>query len=115
MTMLTKTKAAARSLCEHAPTTLARSRAELLCDQLTTCDTSPALLRQVVIAIRDLTGPCWLTANADHPDVRAFSHLDTMPSPPPPPVLDAILARCLLTRFCGCGRTEAQRFSPSAH
>jgi hypothetical protein len=93
--MLTKTQTATRHLAQHAPTAPARHRAQLLHDHLTTAPTSPALLRQAVIAIRDLAGQRWLATHADHPDVRAFTHLDTLPSPPPEPILDGILARCL--------------------
>jgi hypothetical protein len=102
MTALSQTRAAVRDIAQHAPTALARHRA-LLLGQLTADITrtapSAGTLRQIVIAIRDLVGPAWLAAHASEPAVRAFTRLDTTPTPPPLPVLDHTLARCLQARF----------------
>jgi hypothetical protein len=96
-----RTRAVLRHLAPCAPSHLTRTRALLLDQQLTTCTTppSPGMLRQIVVAIRHLAGPAWLEANADNPAVRAFANLDTTPLPPPLPLLDQILARCLEARF----------------
>jgi hypothetical protein len=102
MTALSQTRAALRDIGQHAPTPLTRHRA-LLLDQLaahiTTTAPSAGMLRQIVIAIRDLAGPAWLAAHASEPAVRAFARLDSTPTPPPLPVLDHTLARCLRARF----------------
>ncbi|HEY3956420.1 MAG TPA: hypothetical protein VGM53_23880 [Streptosporangiaceae bacterium] len=102
MTALSRTRAVVRDIAQHAPTALVRHRA-LLFDQLAAGITSTApsagMLRQIVIAIRDLAGPAWLAAHASEPAVHAFTRLDTTPTPPPLPVLDHTLARCLQARF----------------
>ncbi|HEY1914432.1 MAG TPA: hypothetical protein VGH27_02550 [Streptosporangiaceae bacterium] len=101
MTGLTRTRALAYQIAEHAPAALTRHRALLLAQQLTASPAAltPGMLRQIVIAIRALTSPGWLAAHADHAAVSGFTHLDTLSAPPPLPVLDHILARCLETRF----------------
>jgi hypothetical protein len=103
MTTLSQTRAAAGYLARHAPAALARSRALILEEKRTALGHAPAptprLLRQILIAILDLTGPAWLHANVGHPAIHAFTSLDSTPSQPQPPVLDEILARCLRTRF----------------
>jgi hypothetical protein len=100
-TTLSHTSAAARSIAQHTPTALTRTRALLLDRQLATCTTepTPGMLRQIVIAIRDLAGPAWLTRHASDPAISAFTSLDTTWAPPPLPVLDHILACCLQARF----------------
>lgn len=101
MTGLTRTRALAYQIAEHAPAALTRHRALLLAQQLTASPAAltPGMLRQIVIAIRALAGPGWLTASADRPAVSAFTRLDTLPAPPPLPVLDHILTQCLEARF----------------
>jgi hypothetical protein len=101
MRAFSRTRTVLRHITQHAPSHLTRSRALLLDHQLTTCTTppSPGMLRQIVVAIRQLAGPAWLEANADSPAISAFANLDTTPIPPPLPLLDQILARCLEARF----------------
>jgi hypothetical protein len=101
MTALSQTRTAVRQISQHAPIALTRTRAMLLDQQLTACTTAPppCLLRQIVIAVRNLVGPSWLAAHATDPDISAFTHLDTTAIPPPLPLLDHILARCLQARF----------------
>lgn len=90
MTTLSQTRAAAGYLTRHAPAALTRSRALLLEEKLTACGNplptvaapSPGLLRQIVIAVRDLAGPAWLHARTGDPGIHAFTSLD---SPPPHP------------------------------
>jgi hypothetical protein len=100
-TALRRTSATARSIAQHTPAALTRTRALLLDRQLATCtvDPPPGQLRQIVIAIRALAGPGWLTCHASDPVVSAFTALDTAADPPPLPLLDHILARCLQARF----------------
>ena len=99
--ILSQTSAAARSIAEHSPVALTRTRALLLDQRLASCAANPApcVLRQIVIAIRDLVGPGWLARHADDPAIRTFAALDSMPAPPPLPVLDHTLASCLQARF----------------
>lgn len=113
-TVLSQTSAAARSIARHTPVGLTRTRALLLDQQLATCATSPApgMLRQIVIAIRDLAGPAWLARHASDPAVRAFMALDAMPAPPPLPILDHTLARCLQARFSPQPARQHGRGSP---
>lgn len=60
MTALSRTRAVVRDIAQHAPTALVRHRA-LLLDQLaagiTSTVPSAGMLRQIVVAIRDLAGP----------------------------------------------------------
>jgi hypothetical protein len=107
MATLSQTLAAAGYLTRHAPAALTRSRALLLEEKLIACGNplsnaaapSPGLLRQIVIAVRDLAGPAWLHAHAGDPGIHAFTSLDSTPTPPSPLVLDEILTRCLRARF----------------
>lgn len=107
MTTLSKTHMAARYLAQNAPAALTRSRALILDQALIACESSLAsgqapsagLLRQVVIAVRDLTRPAWLDASTGHPDVLALTGLASAASQPPAPVLDEILSGCLQARF----------------
>jgi hypothetical protein len=101
MTALSQTRAVVRDIAQHAPSALTRHRA-LLLDQLTgyVTTTPPAgMLRQIIVAIRDLAGPAWLAAHASEPAIRALTHLDTTPTAPPLPVLDHTFARCLQARY----------------
>lgn len=101
MTSLSQTSTVLRGIAQHAPTNLTRTHALLLYQLLIRATTalSPGVLRQVVIAIGDLVGPGWLSAHASDPAISAFTALDSTPAPPPLPVLDHTLARCLQARF----------------
>jgi hypothetical protein len=112
---LTQTRAAVHDIAQHAPVALTRTSALLLDQQLrTTCTGTPppGALRQVVIAIRHLAGPGWLDAHAEDPGISAFTRLDPTPEPPPLPVLDHILARCLQTRFGPASTTQPPQPDP---
>lgn len=113
MTILNQTHAALRHITQHAPASLTRTRALLLGQQLTTCTTSPptsGMLRQIVIAVRNLVGPGWLAGQASNPAISAFTALDSTPVPPPLPALDHILADCLWARF---GPASTHQASPA--
>jgi hypothetical protein len=75
-----KTRAAAEYAALHALADLTRARAAVVLRELAACETalaggngrppaaaSAALLRGLVIAVRDLAGPAWLEASADDP------------------------------------------------
>jgi hypothetical protein len=98
---LRRTSAAARAIAQHAPVALTRTRALLLDQQLIAYPTNPTpgLLRQIVLAIRTMTGPDWLARHVADPAILAFTALDTMAAPPPLPILDHTLAHCLQARF----------------
>jgi hypothetical protein len=57
------------------------------------------LLRDLVLAVRDLAGPAWLQAACDDPDIAAFTALQAAPVPPSPAGLDEIISRVLWARF----------------
>jgi len=57
------------------------------------------LLRDLVLAARDLAGPAWLAAVGDDPGIAAFTALQATPAPPSPAGLDAIISRVLWARF----------------
>jgi hypothetical protein len=57
------------------------------------------LLRDLVLAARDLAGPAWLAAASDDPDIAAFTALQATPVPPSPAELDEIISRVLWARF----------------
>jgi hypothetical protein len=57
------------------------------------------LLRDLVLAARDLAGPSWLAAASDDPDIAAFTALQATPAPPSPAELDEIISRVLWARF----------------
>jgi hypothetical protein len=57
------------------------------------------LLRGLVLTVRELAGPAWLSANTDDPDIAAFTALADTPTAPPPADLDEMLARVLWARF----------------
>jgi len=91
-----KTRAAAGYIAGTGPGELARARATILLARLGACEDIlpggegdvPAalhgLLRDLVLAVRDLAGPAWLDASGDDPDVAAFTVLETTASPPGP-------------------------------
>ena len=73
------------------------------------------VLRDLVLAARDLAGPAWLAATSDDPDIAAFTALQATPVPPSPAELDEIISRALRARFTppgpardgGCGSGPA--------
>ena len=89
MTAFPRTRAAAGYAARHGPGELARARATLLLARLDACEDFlpdgdgdvPAarrgLLRDLVLAARDLAGPAWLAATGDDPDIAAFTGVDT--------------------------------------
>jgi hypothetical protein len=48
------------------------------------------LLRDLVLAVRDLAGPAWLDASGDDPDVAAFTVLEAAARPPDRARIDEI-------------------------
>ena len=115
MSVLPKTRAAAGYIAGTGPGELARTRATILLARLGACEDIlpggegdvPAalhgLLRDLVLAVRDLAGPAWLEASGDAPDVAAFTALQATPVPPSPAELDEIIARVLWARFAPPG------------
>jgi len=53
------------------------------------------VLRDLVLAVRDLAGPAWLAAASDDPGIAAFTALQATPVPPAPAELDEIISRTL--------------------
>jgi len=118
-----KTRAAAEYAALHARADPVRVRAAALLQELAACETAPAggngreraevsaaLLRGMVIAVRDLVGPAWLDACADDPDVAAFTAMQATASPPDPGVVDETCSRVLWARFSPVGtRSEGAR------
>jgi hypothetical protein len=111
-----KTRAAAEYAALHARADLVRVRAAALLQELAACETAPAggngreraavnaaLLRSLVIAVRDLASPSWLDACADDPDVAAFTAMQATASPPDPGVVDETCSRVLWARFSPAG------------
>jgi len=106
-----KTRAAAGYIAGTGPGELARARATILLARLGACEDIlpggqgdvPAavcgLLRDLVLAVRDLAGPAWLDANGDDPDVAALTVLEAAASPPDPARIDEICSRLLWARF----------------
>jgi hypothetical protein len=113
MSAFPKIRAAARYAARHARGELARARAAVVLARLGACEGIPAggevpavfhgLLRDLVLAVRDLAGPAWLEASGDDPDVAAFTALQATPVPPSPAELDEIIARVLWARFAPPG------------
>jgi hypothetical protein len=114
-----KTRAAAGYIAGAGPGELARARAAILLARLGACDDLlpgdeagvPAalhgLLRDLVLAVRDLAGPAWLDASADDPDVTAFTVLQAAASPPDRTRIDEICSRLLWARYApGTGRDD---------
>jgi hypothetical protein len=65
------------------------------------------LLRDLLLAVRDLAGPAWLDASGDDPDVAAFTVLQATASPPDRARIDEICSRVLWARFApGTGRDD---------
>jgi hypothetical protein len=125
MSTFPKTRAAAGYVARHARGELARARAAMLTARLGACEDVPAggdvpsvfhgVLRDLVLAARDLVGPAWLDTASDDPDVAAFTALQATPVPPPLAELDEITSRVLWARFAphgpardgGCGSGPA--------
>jgi len=111
MAVFSKTRAAAGYAARHARGELARAHATILLARLDACEgvlpggdrDVPAvlhgLLRDLVLATRDLAGPAWLEAASDTPDIAAFTALQATPAPPGPAELDEIISRVLWARF----------------
>jgi hypothetical protein len=111
-----KTRAAAEYAALHALADLTRVRAAVVLRELAACETalaggngrlpaavSAALLRGLVIAVRELAGPAWLEASADDPDVAAFAAMQATARPPAPGVVDETCSRVLWARFSPAG------------
>jgi hypothetical protein len=108
-----QTRAAAGYIARHARGELARGRAAVLLTALDACEDAPAggdvpavfhgVLRDLVLAARDLAGPAWLAAASDDPDIAAFTALQATPVPPSPAELDEIISRVLRARFAPPG------------
>ena len=109
MSAFPKTRAAARYAARHARSELARARAAVLLTRLGACADIPAggdvpaafhgVLRDLVLAARDLAGPAWLAAASDDPDIAAFTALQATPVPPAAAELGEIISRVLWARF----------------
>ena len=111
MSVFPKTRAAAGYIAGTGPGELARARATILLARLGACEDIlpggegdvPAalhgLLRDLVLAVRDLAGPAWLDASGDDPDVTAFTVLEATASPPDRARIDEICSRLLWARF----------------
>jgi len=108
MSQFPKTRAAAGYAASRGHSDLTRSRAAVLLRRLRACepdlDAQPpiiaaTLLRNVVLAVRDLAGPAWLEAGGDDSDIAAFSAMQATASPPDPATVDEICSRVLWARF----------------
>lgn len=121
-----KTRAAAEYAARHGRSELTRTRGAVLLEQLAACQAAlgddngrqaPAaaggLLRELVLAVRDLAGRTWLNANSDDSDVAAFTVMQAMPAPPGPEEIDETCARVLWARF-GFGRVTCAQGAASA-
>ena len=119
MSVFPKTRAAAGYIAGTGPGELARARAAILLARLGACEDIlpggegdvPAalhgLLRDLMLAVRDLAGPAWLDASGDDPDVAAFTVLEAAASPPDRARIDEICSRVLWARFApGTGRDD---------
>jgi hypothetical protein len=117
-----KTRAAAEYAALHARADLVRVRATARLQELAACETAlaggngrqpaagtAALLRTLVIAVRDLADPAWLDASADDPDVAAFTAMQATASPPDP----RRGRRNLLT--CAVGAVQPGRHPQQGH
>jgi hypothetical protein len=105
-----KTRAAGY-IAGTGPGELARARAPILLARLGACEDLlpggegdvPAalhgLMRDLVLAVRDLAGPAWLDARGDDPDVTAFTVLEATAGPPDRARIDEICSRLLWARF----------------
>lgn len=111
MSYFPKTLAAAGYAADQGRGVVASGRGALLIRRLRACETildqangeilpeTSGLLRDLVLATRDLVGPAWLNVSADDPDVSAFTALESTPAPPAPAELDEIVSRVLWARF----------------
>jgi hypothetical protein len=110
MSVFPKTRAAAGYIAGTVPGELARARATILLARLGACEdilpggegevhAACGLLRDLVLAVRDLADPAWLDANGDDPDVAALTVLEAAASPPDPARIDEICSRLLWARF----------------
>lgn len=111
MSVFPKTSAAAGYPARHARSELARARAAVLPARLGACEDLPpgsdgdvpaavcGLLRDLVLAARDLAGPAWLEAAGDDPGIAALTALQAASVPPSPAGLDEIISRVLRARF----------------
>ena len=118
VTALPQTRIAADYIRQHAQGSLIRSRATVLLKQLRACEAAlasgndglpaivDALLRSLVLAARDLAGSAWLTANADDPEIAAFTALQATPVPPHPADIDEAVSRALWARFASRGASS---------
>ena len=119
MSVFPKTRAAAGYIAGTGPGELARTRAAILLARLGACEDIltggegdvPAalhgLLRDLMLAVRDLAGLAWLDASGDDPDVAAFTVLQAAASPPDRVRIDEICSRVLWARFApGTGRDD---------
>jgi hypothetical protein len=117
MSVFPKTRAAGY-IAGTGPGELARARATILLARLGACEAIlpgdgdvpaalPGLLRDLVLAVRDLAGPAWLGANGDDPDVAVFTVRQAVASPPDPARIDEICSRVLWARFApGSGQAD---------
>jgi hypothetical protein len=103
-----QTRAAAVSICQCGPTDRDRGRALALLKRIHDGedDPMPTLLRELVLAVRELAGAGWITAHRREPQIAAFLALDLMPEPPAAAELDAILTAVLRSRFTGLSGPE---------
>jgi len=67
------------------------------------------MLRDLVLAVRDLVSRAWLAAGSDAPDIAAFNALESIPAPPAPADLDEIISRVLWARFAPHRRGSCRR------
>jgi hypothetical protein len=117
MITFTMTRSAADQIGGRTSSAFARAQALVLLKRLGSCETALAavgedqrlvqsLLRGLVLCVEKLAGPSWLVANAEDPDIAAFTALGATPAPPPPADLDEILARVLWARFATFGSPQ---------
>lgn len=104
------TRAEAVRICQDGPRDRDRRRSAALLQRLRegeaalTRDGDPGaavrcMLRELVLAVRELAGSGWITARASDPQVAAFIALNLLPQPPAPVDLDQALAGVLRVRF----------------
>ena len=106
MSTFPRTRVAAASIARHAPGKPARAAALLavlrVLDGIPAGSHTPAashaMLRDLVLAARDLAGQSWLAAS-DDPRAAAFTALQAAPAPPPHHELDEIISGALRARF----------------
>ncbi|XRQ04370.1 hypothetical protein ACN3XK_48530 [Actinomadura welshii] len=103
--ILRKTRTAADYVHTHARNADTRDKAAAVLHVLAGVHAAddaatPASLRDLAVAVADCTGPDWLQANTDDPDVRRLATLLEAPAslPGAPEELDELLATVLWTR-----------------